>query len=113
MGHGHDGRLEAQVPEIVLGAHGDHIVAAIRIIAPARGLQRHGEGTNMATTPFTLVGNSADSPALFLRLSPATGHAAEILDVLDSDVGYDAAKFPDSPGFRGEEHPSLSESLQR
>jgi hypothetical protein len=39
---------------------------------------------NMATTPFTLftlVGNSADSPALFLRLSPATGHAAEILDV--------------------------------
>jgi hypothetical protein len=36
---------------------------------------------SMATTPFTLVGNSADSPAPPLRLSPATGHAAEILDV--------------------------------
>jgi hypothetical protein len=35
----------------------------------------------MATTPLTLVGHAADSPALFLRLSPATGHAAEILDV--------------------------------
>jgi probable HAF family extracellular repeat protein len=37
--------------------------------------------TNMATTPFTLVGNSADSPAPPLRPSPATGHAAEMLDV--------------------------------
>jgi hypothetical protein len=37
--------------------------------------------SNMATTPFTLVGNSADSPAPPLRPSPATGHAAEILDV--------------------------------
>jgi hypothetical protein len=31
--------------------------------------------------PLYAGGNSADSPALFLRLSPATGHAAEILDV--------------------------------
>jgi hypothetical protein len=52
---------------------------------------------NMATTPFTLVGNSADSPALFLRLSPATGHAAEILDVEDPCLGYDAEKFPYQP----------------
>ena len=44
----------------------------------------------MAKASFTPVGNSADSPALFLRLSPATGHAAEILDVSDPYVGYDA-----------------------
>jgi hypothetical protein len=37
--------------------------------------------TNMATTPFTLVGNSADSSKPLLRPSPATGHEAEILDV--------------------------------
>ena len=36
---------------------------------------------NRVMTPFTLVGNSADSPELPLRPSPATGHAAEILDV--------------------------------
>jgi hypothetical protein len=52
---------------------------------------------NRVTTPFTLVGNSADSPALFLRLSPATGHAAEILDVEDPCLGYDAEKFPYKP----------------
>jgi hypothetical protein len=51
----------------------------------------------MATTPLTLGGNSADSPALFLRLSPATGHAAEILDVSDLDLGYDAETFPYQP----------------
>jgi hypothetical protein len=51
----------------------------------------------MATTPFTLGGNSADSPALFLRLSPATGHAAEILDVSDPCLGYDAEIFPYKP----------------
>jgi hypothetical protein len=41
-----------------------------------------------------LVGNAADSPEPLLRLSPATGHAADILDVYDPDLGDDAAKFP-------------------
>jgi hypothetical protein len=40
-----------------------------------------------------LVGHVADSPEPLLRLSPARGHAADILDVSDPDVGYDAAKF--------------------
>jgi hypothetical protein len=53
--------------------------------------------TNRVTTPFTLVGNSADSPAPPLRPSPATGHAAEILDVEDPYLGYDAEKFPYKP----------------
>jgi hypothetical protein len=35
----------------------------------------------MAKASFTPVGNSADSPEPLLRPSPATGHAAEILDV--------------------------------
>jgi hypothetical protein len=35
----------------------------------------------LAKTSFTLVGNSADSPEPRLRPSPATGHAAEILEV--------------------------------
>ncbi len=47
----------------------------------------------MATTPFTLVGNSADSPEPILRPSPASGHDAEILDVEDPYLGYDAEKF--------------------
>jgi hypothetical protein len=51
----------------------------------------------MAKASLTLVGNSADSPALFLRLSPVTGHATEILDVYDPYVGYDAEKFPSKP----------------
>jgi hypothetical protein len=36
--------------------------------------------THMAKASFTSVGNSADSPKLLLRLSPATGHVTEILD---------------------------------
>jgi hypothetical protein len=44
VGDRNGGRLEARVPEIVLDAHGDRIVAAIWIIAPVRGFQRHGEG---------------------------------------------------------------------
>lgn len=43
-----------------------------------------GEGcpyANMATTSFTLVGNSADSPEPVLRPSPATGHDTEMLEV--------------------------------
>jgi hypothetical protein len=43
VGDGHGGRREARVPEIVLGAHGDRIMPAIPIIAPARGFQRHGK----------------------------------------------------------------------
>jgi hypothetical protein len=52
---------------------------------------------NMAKTSFTYLGNSADSPAPPLRPSPATGHAAEILDVEDPYLGYDAEKFPYKP----------------
>jgi hypothetical protein len=44
----------------------------------------------MATTSATLVGHSADLPAPLLRPSRATGHAADILDVFDPDLGYDA-----------------------
>jgi hypothetical protein len=36
---------------------------------------------HMAKTSFTSVGSLADSPEPPLRPSPATGHAAEILDV--------------------------------
>jgi hypothetical protein len=43
MGDGHNGRRCARVPEIVCGAHSDHILTTILIIAPARGLQRYGE----------------------------------------------------------------------
>jgi hypothetical protein len=35
---------------------------------------------NMATTSFTPVGNSADSPEPILSPSSATGHDAEILE---------------------------------
>jgi hypothetical protein len=41
----------------------------------------HRDLTNRVTTPFTLVGNSADSSKPLLRPSPAIGHEAEILDV--------------------------------
>jgi hypothetical protein len=40
----------------------------------------HAHLPNMATTPFTSVGNSADSLEPPLRPLPATGYAAEILD---------------------------------
>jgi hypothetical protein len=46
---------------------------------------------------LTRVGHAADSPESLLRPSPATGHAAEILDVYDPYLGYDAAKFPYQP----------------
>ena len=48
----------------------------------------------MVKTSLTPMGNSADSPELILRPSPATGHDAEILDVDDPDLGYDAETFP-------------------
>ena len=35
---------------------------------------------NIAKSSFTSVGSSADSPKPPLRPSPATGHAAELLD---------------------------------
>jgi hypothetical protein len=49
---------------------------------------------HMAKTSFTSVGSLADSPAPLLRPSPATGYAAEILDVDDPDLGYDADPCP-------------------
>jgi hypothetical protein len=53
-----------------------------------------GSVPNMATTLYTSVGNSADSPEPFFRSSPAMGHEAEIPDVLDPYLGYDAEDFP-------------------
>jgi hypothetical protein len=55
----------------------------------------------MAKTSFTSVGSEADSPEPFLRPSPATGHDAEMLEVSDPDLGYDAGKFPYQPPQRG------------
>jgi hypothetical protein len=40
------------------------------------------------------MGSDAGSPEPILRLLPATGHDAEILDVNDPDLGYDAETFP-------------------
>jgi len=48
----------------------------------------------MANTALTLVGNSADSVEPLFRPSPGTGHKAEILDVEDPYLDYDAEKFP-------------------
>jgi hypothetical protein len=48
----------------------------------------------MATTSCTPVGNCPDSPEPILRRSPANGHDAEILDVDDPDLGYDAEPYP-------------------
>jgi hypothetical protein len=53
-------------------------------------VQRDVYGSNMARTSFTSVGSEADSPEPLLRPSAAMGHDAEILDVLDPDLGYDA-----------------------
>jgi hypothetical protein len=50
--------------------------------------------TDDEPTPFTLVGNSADSPEPLLRPSPTTGHDAEILDVSDPYLGYEAEAVP-------------------
>ena len=59
----------------------------------------HRDLPNRVKTFFTSVGNSADWPEPLLRPSPATGHAAEILDVYNPDLGYDAEKFPALPEF--------------
>jgi hypothetical protein len=47
----------------------------------------------MATTLLTSVGSDAGSPEPLRRLLPAPGHEAEILDVDDPDLGYDAENF--------------------
>jgi hypothetical protein len=48
----------------------------------------------MAKASFTSVGNSADSAKPLLRLSPATGHVTEMLDLSDPGLGYDASTRP-------------------
>jgi hypothetical protein len=50
--------------------------------------------TNRVKTSFTSVENSADSREPLLRWSLATGHATDILDEYDPDVGYDPETFP-------------------
>jgi hypothetical protein len=67
----------------------------------APGGRRAAVPPNMATTSLTPVGNSADSPAAIQRPSPATGHEAEMLEVEDPDLGYDAENFPYKPPQRG------------
>jgi hypothetical protein len=54
---------------------------------PRSGVARDVFTANMATTPLTSVGNSADSPEPILRPSPATGPEADMLDVEDPDLG--------------------------
>jgi hypothetical protein len=51
----------------------------------------------MAQASFTRVGSLADSPETPLGPSPAAGHAAEILDVYNPYLGYDATKFAYKP----------------
>jgi hypothetical protein len=55
----------------------------------------------MAMTPFTLMGNSADSPEPIHRPLPATGHNADMLGRIRRDVGYDAEPLPDQPPQQG------------
>jgi hypothetical protein len=45
--------------------------------------------------------NPADSPDPIPRPSPLTGHDAEMLDVYDPDLGYDAETFPYQQPQRG------------
>jgi hypothetical protein len=49
---------------------------------------------NRVKASFTSVGNSADLPTPLLRLSPATGHVTDILDLSDPGLGYDANTCP-------------------
>jgi hypothetical protein len=60
-------------------------------------VQNSGIRGNMATTPLTRVGHAAASPASPLSPSPATGHAAEIPEVYDLYLSYDAETFPSKP----------------
>jgi predicted dehydrogenase len=59
-----------------------------------RGELKHPPWANMATASFTSVGNCPDSPQPILRPSPATGHDADMLDVEDPYLGYDAETWP-------------------
>jgi hypothetical protein len=61
----------------------------------------HRDLTNRLTTSFTLMGNSADSPEPLLRPSPTTSHDADMRDVEDPDLGYDAETCPYQPPQRG------------
>ena len=54
----------------------------------------------MATTFLTSVGNDAGSAEPIRRPSHAIGYAAEILDVSDPSLGYDAETFPSQPPQR-------------
>ena len=49
--------------------------------------------SNMATTSFTSVGNSAGSPELILRPSLVTVHDAERLSAEEAYLGYDAVEL--------------------
>ena len=49
---------------------------------------------HMTTTSLTSVGSDASSPELTRRTSPGSGHAAEMLDVEDLDLGYIAETCP-------------------
>jgi hypothetical protein len=51
---------------------------------------------HMTTTSETLRENSADAPEPIRRRLPAMSHHAEILDVNDPDLGYDAENTPDT-----------------
>jgi hypothetical protein len=57
----------------------------------------------MATTSWTRVGNLPDAPASILKPSPVTDHDAEMLDVSDPDLGYDAENFRISSPNKGDE----------
>jgi hypothetical protein len=54
----------------------------------------------MAMTALTLAGHSAGSSRPILRPLPAISHDAEILDVYDPDLGYDAENSPDKQNER-------------
>jgi hypothetical protein len=49
--------------------------------------------TNMVTTLYALVGNSADSPDPILRPSAIIGHDAKIRSLSPTYLGYDTQKF--------------------
>src|SRR5919106_2431568 len=51
-------------------------------------------GTSRATTSLTSVGSHAGSPEPIRGPSPTMGHEAEILDVYDPFLGYDAETCP-------------------
>ena len=55
-----------------------------------------GESTNSELTHQVPLTNLAttDSPEPLRRLSPATGHETEMLEVEDPNLSYDAETFP-------------------